>query len=607
MDSRRRSESSPDVFHIHLNHQYLAQLSMPSLECPCNVISSAFGFIISNEVGRLQNRNEAERGEENGPCQAHEEEHQNPSCQSNAGPMVGSEAKEQAMEVDMLWEFDRRVPDDHRAGPRCYSYPQPPDELNNEEYEELLLTMERALYEDLRQEAEREEARTIREFEISHAMEDAVFLDAVDRFEEDKESGVVICPLCKEKYVRQCGPVLFCECRQFRLDTQDRKPYRRPVVTALPHVSFMADVFRRLPLLFLVLVTLVLVVVFHVCILGRLPGCTSKRRSSTKGVIMEGRQAKNTTPVDRVASHGARNVPTCSAVPRYDASAYAHLPPHEQPLPDTSDEEEEPRSRTVALGSTSTQEWVGSQLYGNRETTCQQSFSELLEDNIRESDDAAGVNLSFGLCSGSSSAMICTLLVNPHPEDDAGQVTAVGRSAKATSGEWVASQKTRERSIVQSQPSSAPHGAASRPKWMQPPSPLSGGGSKGGRTAGHVSTNEDFASAPGERFGRQVWVEHRQQVRREREECIMWGVQRLHVREGMAEKEPAVVDCDDYDDATSDDERRDDETTDVQQIRQKTMGGRSRMPKASSSTVRRGKKGAAAGSEGEGDVEGEAG
>ncbi|GBG42291.1 hypothetical protein CBR_g75718, partial [Chara braunii] len=74
----------------------------------------------------------------------------------------------------------------------------------------------------------------------------------------------------------------------------------------------------------------------------------------------------------------------------------------------------------------------------------------------------------------------------------------------------------------------------------------------------------------------------------------------------MADKEPAVVDCDDYDDVASDDERWDDETTDVQQIWQKTMGGRSRMTKGSSSTVRRGKKGTAAGSEGEGDVEGEA-
>ncbi|GBG63961.1 hypothetical protein CBR_g39965 [Chara braunii] len=110
---------------------------------------------------------------------------------------------------------------------------------------------------------------------------------------------------------------------------------------------------------------------------------------------------------------------------------------------------------------------------------------------------------------------------------------------------------------------------------MQPPSPLSGGGS---RTTACMPKDEDFASGPGERVGRQV----------------------------KTKKEPEVVDADDYDDDAEDDEWQDEETADVRQIRQKTMGGRCRMSKGSASTARRGKKGAAVGSEGEGDVEGEA-
>ncbi|GBG64176.1 hypothetical protein CBR_g40876 [Chara braunii] len=138
-------------------------------------------------------------------------------------------------------------------------------------------------------------------------------------------------------------------------------------------------------------------------------------------------------------------------------------------MPRTSDEEaEEARSRTVALGRGSTQEWAGSQLYGYRETTSRQSFTELLEDGICESDNAVGANLSFGLCSGSSSAMTNIVLVKPQPDVDAGQVTTVGRSAKAPSGDWVAAKKTRERQRLQLSVSSVPHAAAGRPNWMQP-------------------------------------------------------------------------------------------------------------------------------------------
>ncbi|GBG68743.1 hypothetical protein CBR_g3285 [Chara braunii] len=187
------------------------------------------------------------------------------------------------------------------------------------------------------------------------------------------------------------------------------------------------------------------------------------------------------------------------------------------------------------------------------------------------------------------------------------QVTLVGRSAKAPFGEWVALEKTKERPRVQSTSSSAAHITGSRPKWMQPPSPLSGGGSKESRTPDCGPADEDFVSGGRERDGRQVWAEHRQQVRREREESITCGVERLCVREVNTEKEPSVLDADNYKDIVEDKERQDDEIGNVWAMRKKSMGARGRNNKAPTSSSRREKRAQPAGSKGEGDMEAEGG
>ncbi|GBG69201.1 hypothetical protein CBR_g3900 [Chara braunii] len=114
-----------------------------------------------------------------------------------------------------------------------------------------------------------------------------------------------------------------------------------------------------------------------------------------------------------------------------ERSKYAHLPPHLQPLPDTSDEEEDGRrSRVVPLGSGSTQEWTATEICGSREPSYGQSYTQLLQQGLSGDEGDGGVNLTFGLCSGRSSSSTRTVLVDNSPDDDGGQVTVVARPSK---------------------------------------------------------------------------------------------------------------------------------------------------------------------------------
>ncbi|GBG58988.1 hypothetical protein CBR_g24337 [Chara braunii] len=115
-----------------------------------------------------------------------------------------------------------------------------------------------------------------------------------------------------------------------------------------------------------------------------------------------------------------------------ERSENTHLPPHLQPLPDTSDEEEDDRrSRAVPLGSGSTQEWTATERCGSREPSYGQSYTQLLQQGLSGDEGDGGVNLTFGLCSGRSSTSMRTVLVDNRPDDDGGQVTAVARPSKS--------------------------------------------------------------------------------------------------------------------------------------------------------------------------------
>ncbi|GBG85096.1 hypothetical protein CBR_g39557 [Chara braunii] len=193
----------------------------------------------------------------------------------------------------------------------------------------------------------------------------------------------------------------------------------------------MADVFRRLPLLLLVVLLLLLVVLFRVCILGNVPPRRRKTRSSMKDARMEARQAIPRSGGEQVG--GRRCGGSLSTVGRASQRVgYDALPPHLQPLPGSSDEEEEVerRPQTVSLGSASTQEWTATELCGTGGGVYKESFTELLRPSLGEDEGDGRVNLSFGLSTRRSTTPSRTVLVRPHPGEEAGQLTVVDRSAR---------------------------------------------------------------------------------------------------------------------------------------------------------------------------------
>ncbi|GBG76579.1 hypothetical protein CBR_g22459 [Chara braunii] len=171
-----------------------------------------------------------------------------------------------------------------------------------------------------------------------------------------------------------------------------------------------------------------------------------------------------------------------------ERSEYAHLPPHLQPLPDTSDEEEDDRrSRAVPLGSGSTQEWTATELCGSREPSYGQSYTQLLQQGLSgdEGDGASSVRVASG--------------------------------------------NNKDPRTQQYRASSASRGASPRPSWMLSPSPLSGN-SSAARNRGECGEHDcEIEERGDERDGREVWQEQRRMLHPRRQESITRGVQRLRV------------------------------------------------------------------------------
>ncbi|GBG70933.1 hypothetical protein CBR_g8234 [Chara braunii] len=187
-----------------------------------------------------------------------------------------------------------------------------------------------------------------------------------------------------------------------------------------------------------------------------------------------------------------------------ERSEYAHLPPHLQPLPDTSDEEEDHRhSRAVPLGSGSTKEWKATELCGGHEPSCRQSYTQLLRQGLSGDKGDAGVNLTFGLCSGRSSSLTRTVLVDNHLDDDGGQVTAVARPSKSPSSTVrVASGTNRDPRTQQYRAPSTSRGASARPSWMLSPSPLSDNSSAARNRGGGAGSTIEGSRKEAEEGGR---------------------------------------------------------------------------------------------------------
>ncbi|GBG87322.1 hypothetical protein CBR_g45381 [Chara braunii] len=348
----------------------------------------------------------------------------------------------------------------------------------------------------------------------------------------------------------------------------------------------MADVFRRLPLLVLVVLLLLLLVVFHVCILGSVLRRGRRRRSLKNDARMEGRQAISGS----TGEHGGRqsgHSPSNSSSPS-ERSGYAHLPPHLQPLPDTPDEEaDDRRSRTVPLGSGSTPEWAATELFGIREGGNGQSYTELLQQGLSDHDGDGGVNLSFGLGSGRSAAVSRTVVVNPHPNDDGGDVTAVLRTSRSPA-------PLREAS-----------GNNTDPPRQQFRSPSVCRGCRLGECG---ETARGIADVGDARDGREVWAEQRRLLRSGREESITQGVQQLRVGEDGHDGEEAVADARAPDWNDNGVEGGEDDAGYVSPSKQAAaMGGRGGKTKSCAGNGCRGKRAAGKASDAEGDVDGEGG
>ncbi|GBG67646.1 hypothetical protein CBR_g774 [Chara braunii] len=319
----------------------------------------------------------------------------------------------------------------------------------------------------------------------------------------------------------------------------------------------MADVFRRLPLLILIVLLLLLVVLFRVCILGNVPPHRRKRRSSMKDARMEARQAIPRSSGEQVG--GRRSGGSLSTVGRASQRVgYDALPPHLQPLADSSDEEEEVerRPQTVSLGSGSTQEWTATELCGTGGGVYEQSFTELLRPGLGEDEGDGRVNLSFGLSTGRSTTPSRTVLVRPHPGAEGGQLTVVDRSARTRALASETAGANRNSSTPQPQAASLSKGAQGRPEWMQLPSPLSPASEVArGRGVG-VDGGTNFLDVGNGLDGREVWRDLRRDHRLRQEEYITRGVEHLHVGDRENENEtdnpPAEVDDDDDDDDDDD-------------------------------------------------------
>ncbi|GBG91405.1 hypothetical protein CBR_g52292 [Chara braunii] len=273
-----------------------------------------------------------------------------------------------------------------------------------------------------------------------------------------------------------------------------------------------------------------------------------------------------------------------------DLTLYSHLPSHEIPLPPSDDDSDEPRSSTVPLGSGSTKDWMGSQLYRQPSTpTC----TDLLEGRTSVGYYGGLVDLNFGLRSGSGQDVTHTILVNPGSASnhtapsvgpcglpdtrgrDSGQsgdehgLVSRGRAAMGTAG--VRAEGTRTRG------STTAGGAAQR-----------GGDGADGYAA-------DVA-------GREVWDDYRRQSRQSSTSAITRGVVKINVR---ADDTPGDCDRAGGEDCSAGDGGNDNDDDDGGEMKIRPLGKKRGGPRATSKSSEpragwRGKKTAGDGSAGDG-------
>ncbi|GBG58694.1 hypothetical protein CBR_g95 [Chara braunii] len=189
----------------------------------------------------------------------------------------------------------------------------------------------------------------------------------------------------------------------------------------------MEDVLQRFPLLLLPTLLLLVVVLFHVRVVVRGPRGRRKRQSpNMRKTTMDRREASNRQPAHAIEYSASGAMAGARLAGAYDPTLYSHLPPHEQPLPPDAEEQwVDDMSRTLPLGSGSTQEWMGSHCRQREAMTSCHSFSALLEDDVGGGDTEI-VDLDFGLSSGSGPTATHTRTFNPVPGATVGRLSVHG-------------------------------------------------------------------------------------------------------------------------------------------------------------------------------------
>lgn len=126
---------------------------------------------------------------------------------TNATKNGGKDTPPEAQDADMLWNYETMTA---RA----------PSELAEEDYMELMVAMERTLYDDLLADMRTQEEALLEDFETAVSLEDDVVADLVQNF-QDLSPDSVLCPLCKKRQLKQYKTVIVCTCGDFRFDTKD--------------------------------------------------------------------------------------------------------------------------------------------------------------------------------------------------------------------------------------------------------------------------------------------------------------------------------------------------------------------------------------------------
>ncbi|KQK06232.1 uncharacterized protein LOC100831542 isoform X3 [Brachypodium distachyon] len=110
----------------------------------------------------------------------------------------------EAQEIDVIWEY------------------QGPQEARPAEFEseDILLEMERLLYEDLREETIRKEIEDLEEQDAYLAQ--AIF-DHMQLSEEGAENAKLWCPVCKQGELRETNNLIRCSLCKLRLDLGEDK------------------------------------------------------------------------------------------------------------------------------------------------------------------------------------------------------------------------------------------------------------------------------------------------------------------------------------------------------------------------------------------------